>query len=104
MVTQLDEVHGLAGSAMNARMEEIHSLMADMVNQMGSETDKVIYSPKGLVDQGLDEPSSAEDIASYDPSHTRASSTGGSSDGYRLESNAKFSVDVTQKFSPDDIR
>ncbi|KAH0544406.1 hypothetical protein FGG08_001432 [Glutinoglossum americanum] len=104
MVTQLNEVHNLAGSAMNARMEEIHRLMADMVNKMGTETDSFNYPPAGPMDRRLDQTSSTEDLTSYEPSHTRASSTGDSSDGYRLESNVKFSADVTQKPSPKDIR
>ena len=104
MVLQLDELHGLAGGTTNTGMEEIDHLMADTVNQFGSEADSLTYSSMGLTNQGMNQPTSTDDLTSYDLSHTRASSPGGSSDGYLMESNTKFSVEVTQKHSPRDTR
>jgi hypothetical protein len=84
---------------MNARMDEIDHLMADMVNQIRSDADGPKHSQKELVNTVPYQPSS-DDLTSYDPSsHTRESSPGDSSDGYLVESNTKFSVEVTQKYS-----
>jgi len=85
---------------MNARMDEVDHLMAKMATQVRSDVDNPKYSQKEQVNMVPDQPSSGDDLASYDPSsHTRESSPGDSSDGYLLESNTKFSLEVTQKYS-----
>ncbi|KAI9764270.1 MAG: hypothetical protein M1840_008561 [Geoglossum simile] len=105
IVLQLDEIHGLASGTITARMDGIDHLMADMVSQIGSKVDSPKYSQRELVNTAPDQPSSSDDLTSYDPSsHTRESSPGESSDGYLVESNTKFSVEVTQKYSPSTIR
>ncbi|KAI9779143.1 MAG: hypothetical protein M1839_007678 [Geoglossum umbratile] len=90
------------------RLDQVQSLASDTTNVTNQvdpeEEDNPTYSSNELADSTTDHPSSTDDLTSYDPSHTCASSPGDSSDGYLMESNTKFSVEVTQNYSPSATR